>query len=75
MIQSFKQGIVDAPIDIGILDRDDLMTQTGEKRWRRRSELAQPDPKPSLLEKLVEYDRSAKSALGKRRKEMIDADT
>jgi hypothetical protein len=51
------------------------MTQTGEKRWRRRSELAQPDPKPSLLEKLVEYDRSAKSALGKRRKEMIDADT
>nr|MDO8100401.1 hypothetical protein [Candidatus Njordarchaeota archaeon] len=52
-----------------------MVTNYRKKSWGKRNEIAAPEPKPSLLEKLVQYDKTGRRALGERRKEMIHADT
>jgi hypothetical protein len=51
------------------------MANHRKKTWGRKNEIAAPEPKPSLLEKLVQFDKRGRKALGERRSEMLNADT
>jgi hypothetical protein len=51
------------------------MTVYRKRSWDKKNEIAAPEPKPSLLEKLVQFDKTRRRSLGERRREMLQADT
>jgi hypothetical protein len=55
--------------------RGDIVARDHKRSWSRKNEIAAPEPKPSLLEKMVQFDRTRRKSLGERRKEMLCADT
>jgi hypothetical protein len=52
-----------------------IVTYNRKKSWGKKNEIVAPEPKPSLLEKLVQFDKTGRKALGERRKEMLKVDT